>query len=49
MGDPADFVVVDAPDPMQALRDIAPVLLGFKRGRRAFTRPQAVLHPPQGG
>ena len=46
VGNPADMVVVDAPDPVQALRDIAPVLMGFKRGRRTFTRERAVLHPP---
>jgi len=46
VGDLADLVVVDAPDPVQALRDIAPVLMGFKRGRRTFTRSRAVLHPP---
>ena len=47
IGDPADMVVVDAPDAVQALRDIAPVLMGFKRGRRTFTRGRAVLHPPK--
>jgi cytosine deaminase len=46
LGNPADMVVVDAPDPVQALRDISPVLMGFKRGRRSFTRERAVLHPP---
>jgi cytosine deaminase len=40
------MVVVDAPDAVQALRDISPVLMGFKRGRRSFTRERAVLHPP---
>jgi len=46
VGNPADMVVVDAPDPVQALRDIAPVLYGFKRGRRSFTRQRAELHRP---
>lgn len=47
VGNPADMVVVDAPDAVQALRDVAPVLMGFKRGRRTFTRARAVLHRPE--
>jgi cytosine deaminase len=46
IGHPADLVVVDAPDAVQALRDIAPVRMGFKNGRRTFTRERAVLHRP---
>ncbi|MBY0336153.1 MAG: amidohydrolase family protein [Acetobacteraceae bacterium] len=46
VGHPADLVIVDAPTPAQALRDIAPTLMGFKRGRRSFTRERAVLHRP---
>lgn len=46
VGNAADLVVVDAPDAVQALRDIAPVLYGFKAGRRTFTRTRAVLHRP---
>ena len=46
VGNPADLVVVDAPGPVEALREIAPVLTGFKRGRRTFTRAPAVLHRP---
>jgi cytosine/creatinine deaminase len=47
LGNPADLVVVDAPDPVAALRGISPVLMGFKRGRRSFSRARAELHPPQ--
>lgn len=46
VGNPADLVVVDAPDPVAALRGISPVLMGFKRGRRSFSRARAELHPP---
>ncbi|MBU8536408.1 amidohydrolase family protein [Falsiroseomonas tokyonensis] len=46
VGAPADLVVVDAPDEVQALRGIAPVLDAFKRGRRTVTRAPAVLHRP---
>jgi cytosine deaminase len=46
VGNPADFVLVDAPDAGSALREIRPTLMGFKRGRRTFTRSPAVLHRP---
>ena len=46
VGNVADFVVVDAPDGVEALRDIAPTLMGFKAGRRTYTRQPAVLHRP---
>jgi cytosine deaminase len=45
-GNPADFVVVDANNTVDALREIAPTLMGYKRGRRTFTRNPAVLHRP---
>jgi cytosine deaminase len=47
VGNSADLVVVDASDTVEALREIAPVLMGFKRGRRTFTRTPVVLHRPQ--
>lgn len=47
VGNSADLVVVDAPDPVAAIREVAPVLMGFKRGRRSFTRQRVVLHRPQ--
>jgi cytosine deaminase len=46
VGNPADLVLVDAPDTVAAIREIAPTLAGFKRGRRTFTRTPAVLHRP---
>lgn len=45
-GNAADFVVVDASSSVDALREIAPTLMGFKAGRRTFTRQPAVLHRP---
>lgn len=45
-GNPADFIVVDASGAVEALREIAPTLMGYKRGRRTFTRNPAVLHRP---
>ena len=47
VGNPADLVLVDAPDTVAAIREIAPTLMGFKRGRRTFTRTPAVLHRPE--
>jgi len=35
-----------APTEVDALREIAPVLMGFKRGRRSFTRQAVQLHRP---
>ncbi|MBV1798479.1 amidohydrolase family protein [Siccirubricoccus sp. G192] len=46
VGNPADLVLVDAPDPVAAIREVAPVLAAFKRGRRSVTRAPAVLHRP---
>ena len=47
VGNPADLAVIDAADPVAAIREIAPVLAGFKRGRRSFTRAPVVLHRPK--
>lgn len=46
VGAPADIVALDATDPAMAVAELAQPLLGFKRGRRVFTRPAAELHPP---
>ena len=46
LGAPADLVVLDAPDPVTALRTVAPVLAAFKRGRRTVTREPVRLHRP---
>ncbi|MDX2205934.1 MAG: amidohydrolase family protein [Hyphomicrobiaceae bacterium] len=42
----ADLAVLDAQTPEQAVAEIAPVLLAFKRGRQTLSRPAArLLHP----
>jgi cytosine deaminase len=46
VGKPGDLVVVDAPTAIDAVREIAPVLHAFKRGKRTVTRTPAVLHWP---
>jgi len=46
IGNPADLVVLDAPDAIMALRTVAPVLAAFKRGRRTVTREPVRLHKP---
>ena len=46
VGNPADLVVLDAPDAIMALRTVAPVLAAFKRGRRTVTREPVHLHKP---
>src|SRR5436190_7431668 len=46
VGNPADLVVLDAPDAIMALRTVAPVLAAFKRGRRTVTREPVRLHRP---
>lgn len=47
IGNPADFVVLDAPDRVVAVTELAAPLYGFKRGHRTFTRQPAELHWPQ--
>ncbi|MCX7372956.1 MAG: amidohydrolase family protein [Alphaproteobacteria bacterium] len=46
LGNPADLVVLDAPDGETALRTVAPVLHAFKRGRRTVTRAPVIIHRP---
>jgi len=46
VGNPADLVVLDAPDSIMALRTTAPVLAAYKRGRRTVTREPVKLHKP---
>ncbi|MDR6951209.1 cytosine deaminase [Ancylobacter sp. 3268] len=48
VGNAADFVVLDAASPQAAVAELAPVLDGFKRGRRTLTRKPAELHFPDG-
>jgi len=45
-GNPADLVVLDCATPEQAIAELGIPLLGFKRGRRTFTRQPAELHRP---
>lgn len=42
----ADIVVLDNTDPAMAVAEISQPLMGFKRGRRTFTRPAPTIHPP---
>jgi cytosine deaminase len=46
IGNPADLVVMDAVDPALAIAEIAPPLMGFKRGIQTFERPAAWLIRP---
>ncbi|HEY1545063.1 MAG TPA: amidohydrolase family protein [Xanthobacteraceae bacterium] len=46
VGHDADLVVLDCESADAAVREIAPVVYAFKRGRRTVTRPPAVLHRP---
>jgi cytosine deaminase len=46
VGAPADLVMLDASDPVTALRTVAPVLAAFKHGRRTVTREPVRLHRP---
>lgn len=43
VGTPADIVVLDAPDAVSAVREIAPTLAGWKHGRKTFERPRGRL------
>jgi cytosine/creatinine deaminase len=49
VGNPADFVVVDATDAVDGLREIAPTLLGYKAGKRTYMRERAKLLRPAPG
>jgi cytosine deaminase len=46
VGHPADIVVLDCETSSAAVQELAPALMGFKRGRRTFTRQPPVLHRP---
>lgn len=46
VGNPADFVVLDAADAVDGLREIAPTLTGYKNGRRSYVRDRARLLRP---
>jgi cytosine deaminase len=44
VGNPADLVVWNATSPAEVIAKVAQPLIGFKRGRRVFTRETATLH-----
>ena len=46
VGHPADLVVLDCESAEAAVRTLATPLMGFKNGRRTFTRAPAQLHRP---
>src|SRR5262249_28137791 len=46
VGNDADLVVLDCASPQAAVCELAPVLYGFKRGRKTVTRQPPVLHRP---
>ena len=43
----ADLVVLDATSAEEAVAELAPVLLAFKRGRKTVSRERATLHRPE--
>ena len=46
-GLPADVVVLDCSSRSDAVAELAQPLMGFKAGRRTFSRPRPTLHRPQ--
>jgi cytosine deaminase len=46
VGQPADIVLLDAPSTAMAVRTVAPVLCGYKRGRKSFERARPLLFKP---
>jgi cytosine/creatinine deaminase len=46
VGNPADLVVWNAQSPAEVIATVAQPVMGFKRGRRIFTRELPVLHRP---
>ena len=46
-GRPADLVVLDCASRADAVAELAQPLMGFKAGRRTFSRPRPTLHRPQ--
>lgn len=45
-GNPADLVVWNAKTPAEVIATVAQPVMGFKRGRRVFTREMPTLHQP---
>jgi cytosine deaminase len=46
VGNPADLVVWNAQSPAEVIATVAQPLMGYKRGRRVFSREVAALHRP---
>ena len=46
IGATADLIVLPCADVASAVAEIIHPVLGIKRGRRSFSRPEAKLHPP---
>ena len=46
VGKSADFIVLDAETPEQAIAELSPVLYAFKSGKRTVTRAAPILHRP---
>jgi cytosine deaminase len=46
IGNPADLIVLDCRNAAAGIAELAQPLLGFKRGRRSFTRPAPALNVP---
>lgn len=46
VGNPADLVVWNATSPAEVVATLAQPMMGFKRGRRVFTRELPTLHRP---
>jgi cytosine/creatinine deaminase len=47
VGNPADLVVWNARTPSEVIATVAQPVMGYKRGRRMFTRELPQLHHPQ--
>ena len=47
VGNPADLVVWNARTPSEVIATVAQPVMGYKRGRRTFTRELPQLHHPQ--
>ncbi len=48
VGNPADLIIWNAKTPAEVVATVAQPTMGFKRGRRVFTRDVPALHRPSG-
>ena len=46
IGNPASLIVLDTEDKASTIAELGQPLLGYKNGRRSFTRPKAFIHRP---